>query len=493
MNTPTAVRRTKIVATLGPATDADGVLVDLIRSGLDVARVNLSHGTADEHRARVAALRAAAEEVGTEVGLLVDLQGPKIRIGRFAEGAIELAEGARFTLDGNCPLAAGNVERVGFTYAGLPDDVGPDDQLLLDDGRITMVVDEVDGRQIHCHVVIGGQLSDSKGINRLGGGLSVAALSDKDRGDIIIAAELEADYLAISFPRSAYDVHEARRLLEAAGGSARIISKIERAEAVADAAAIIEASDAIMVARGDLGVEIGEAALPGVQKRLIRMANERDRAVITATQMMQSMVERPVPTRAEVLDVANAVLDGTDAVMLSEETAVGRHPALVVATMARVCVGAESQRDGNMSRARREDHFERIDESIAMATMYTANRLPVRAIAALTESGDTTLWMSRIGSDIPIYALTPHREAARRVTLYRGVYPVHFDPEDREHAAVTRAALVLLASLEVVDDGDLVVITQGDRSGVHGGTNEMKILRVGDNLAPTSQVMPGER
>jgi pyruvate kinase len=477
-------RRTKIVATLGPAVDSPESLSQLIAAGMNVARVNLSHGSADEHRTRVTRLREAAATAGVEVGLLVDLQGPKIRVGSFRDGAVELVAGAAFRLDITCDDGDGDVDGVCCDYAGLAGDVVAGDRLLLDDGRLVLAVTGVAGGRIDTTVEVGGRLSSQKGINKLGGGLSAPALTDKDRADMWLAAELEADYLALSFVRSGDDIHEARRLFQAAGGTGRIVAKVERAEAVAAAVEIIDAADAIMVARGDLGVEIGDAELPGVQKRLIRLARGADRAVITATQMMQSMVTASVPTRAEVLDVANAVIDGTDAVMLSEETAVGRHPVEAVKAMARICEGAERQREAMTDRIRPDDAFTRTDESIAMATIYVANRLPVKAIAALTESGDTALWMSRVRSGIPIYAMTPHRKTLRRVTLYRGVYPVAFSPTGNDHAAINRALIEVLQREDVVTAGDLVIATKGDLTGVHGGTSALKILKVGDPPSP---------
>ncbi len=473
------LRRTKIVATLGPATDDPAVLGALVAAGMDVARINFSHGDAGDHRRRVEQVRAAAAAAGRTVAVLMDLQGPKIRIQRFRAGAVELAEGAAFALDAALAADAGDAGQVGLSYPELARDAVVGDRLLLDDGAIVLQVEGVSGGRIETRVLAGGLLSDNKGINRLGGGLSAKALTDKDRDDIRLAAELAADYLAISFPRDADDVREARELLAAAGGEGRVVAKIERAEAVTGAAAIIEAADAIMVARGDLGVELGDAELPGVQKRLIRMARSRDRIVITATQMMQSMIAHPNPTRAEVSDVANAVLDGTDAVMLSAETATGAFPVRAVEAMDRVCRAAESQRDAMVPNYRTDATFERVDEAIAMATMYLATHLDVRAIAAMTESGDTALWMSRISSGIPIYALTRHQGTQRRVTLYRGVYPIAFEcPSD--HASANRAAIDELKRLGVVEDGDLVIITKGDLAGVHGGTNAMKVLRVGE-------------
>ncbi|HEB99803.1 MAG TPA: pyruvate kinase [Thiotrichales bacterium] len=475
------LRRTKIIATLGPATDDPKMLDALIQAGVDVVRLNFSHGTHEEHRLRAETVRNRARAHGRQVGVLADLQGPKIRIERFQEGKVVLQEGARFVLDASLAPDAGSEEGVGITYKQLPEDVHRGDTLLLDDGHVVLWVEDVTGPRIECRVVVGGVLSDSKGINRQGGGLSAKALTDKDRADIRAAADIQADYLAISFPRSGDDVNEARELLRQAGGHGGIVAKIERAEAVDNLDEIILASDAVMIARGDLGVEIGDAELPAVQKRIIQIARTMDRVVITATQMMQSMVESPIPTRAEVFDVANAVIDGTDAVMLSAETATGKFPDKVVEAMDRICKGAERQRNALAVERRQQVRFNRIDEAIAKAAMYTANHLGVKAIAALTESGATPLWMSRISSGIPIYALTRHVETRRKVTLYRGVYPVSFDVTSTDHAEVNREAIDELMRRGAVRDGDLVIITKGDLAGVLGGTNAMKILRVGEH------------
>ena len=417
-------RRTKIVATLGPSTDDPKALDELIQAGVDVCRINFSHGSAEEHKARVETVRNRARACGRQVGIIADLQGPKIRIGSFKTGKVELHEGSMFVLDADLDIEAGDETAVGLVYKELPDDVKRGDTLLLDDGAIVLWVDDVEGPKINCRVVVGGELSDKKGINKQGGGLSAAALTEKDIEDIKTAAEMEADYLALSFPRTGADVNQARELLRKAGGHGGIIAKIERAEALDNIDDIIEASDTIMIARGDLGVEIGDPELPGVQKNLVHKARSMNRVVITATQMMQSMIENHAPTRAEVMDVANAVLAGTDAVMLSAETSVGKHPAKVVAAMSKICVGAEKQREAMISTHRAGTTFDHVDEAIAMATMYTANHLGVAAIIALTESGSTTLWMSRISSGIPIYAMTSRVETRRKVTLYRGVYPV---------------------------------------------------------------------
>ncbi len=475
-------RRTKIVATLGPATDNPRVLDELLHAGVDVLRINLSHDKHAAHRKRVDTLRSRARAIGREVGLLADLQGPKIRIGRFRDGSIDLSDGDSFGLDAECPLDDGDQRRVGMTYPELVDDVSRGDTLLLDDGAIQLWVEDVQGSRVECKVVVGGKLSNNKGINKQGGGLSAPALTGKDRDDIRFAAEVEADYLAVSFVRSADDVRSARRLLHEAGGTCSIVAKIERAEALACIEQIIEASDAIMVARGDLGVEIGDAKLPAEQKKLIKLARQMNAVVITATQMMQSMIEHPVPTRAEVFDVANAVMDGTDAVMLSAETSVGAYPAKAVEAMHRVCMEAEKETYVRQSTHRINTEFGRVDESVAMASMYTANHLNASAIAALTETGSTVKWMSRISSAIPIYALTKRVATRRKVTLYRGVYPVSFDLSDEDYRKVNEEAIDELLRRGAVRNDDLVIITKGDRSGVEGQTNLMRIMRVGEHV-----------
>jgi len=474
------LRRTKIVATLGPSTDDPKALDRVIEAGVDVVRLNFSHDDAEVQRRRAETVRNRARAHGRQVGVLADLQGPKIRIERFSEGKVTLAEGAGFALDASCGPTDGDPSRVGITYKALPDDVNRGDTLLLDDGRLVLWVEDVIGPRIECRVVAGGELSDCKGINRQGGGLSAKALTEKDRQDIKAAAAMAADYIAVSFPRSAADIIEAREILREAGGHGGIIAKIERAESVDAIEEILEVSDAIMVARGDLGVEIGDAALPPVQKRLIELARARNRIVVTATQMMESMIENQIPTRAEVFDVANAVLDGTDAVMLSAETAVGRYPDKAVTAMDRICREAEKQEAARISQHRIGTNFESINEAIAMATMYTANHLHVKAIAALTESGDTPLWMSRISSGLPIHALTRHVSTRRKVTLYRGVYPVSFELSTDDILTANKEILDELLRRGTVRDGDLVLITKGDQRGIQGGTNLMKILQVGD-------------
>lgn len=475
-------RRTKIVATLGPATSTPERLEALIRAGMDVARLNFSHGSADDHRERARLVRELAAKQGRFVALMGDLQGPKIRIARFAEKQVTLKAGQPFTLSNDHPGDAGTAEIVGIDYPDLPRDCRPGDELLLDDGRVVLRVDKVVGESVHTTVVVGGPLSNNKGINRRGGGLSAPSLTDKDRADIRLAAELELDYLAVSFPRYGSDIDEARALARAAGSQAWIIAKIERAEAVADDEALdslIRASDGVMVARGDLGVEVGDAELAGIQKRIIQHARTLNKAVITATQMMESMISNPVPTRAEVSDVANAVLDYTDAVMLSAESASGQYPVEAVETMARVCLGAERHPTTTHSHHRLGETFSRCDETIALATMYAANHFPgVKAIIALSESGRTPLIMSRIRSGVPIYCYSQNPVTQHRVALFRGVYTVPFDSADYPPETLSDAAIAELKKRGRVEPGDWVILTKGDVYRDSGGTNGLKILKV---------------
>lgn len=473
------LRRSKIVATLGPATDNPETLHNMIDAGLNVARLNFSHGNHDAQKKRLDLLRSVAAECRKFVGVIGDLQGPKIRVRRFRKSKVTLAKGDTFFLDPALPDKAGTREGVGVAYANLHKDVKADDILLLNDGQITLQVTSVDGSRVHTNVVVGGVLSDYKGINRRGGGLSAPSLTEKDREDIRFAAETGMDFIAVSFVRNAADVEEARALFVDAGGTGKVIAKIERVEALDCIDEIIDAADAIMVARGDLGVEMGYAELTGMQKRIIRLTRHNNKVVITATQMMESMINSPIPTRAEVSDVANAVMDGTDAVMLSAETAIGEYPVEVIAAMSDVCEGAEKHLLARGRTTHRlDDQFEEVDEAIAMAVMYTANHLHVKAIIAMTESGSTTLWMSRIRSDIPIYAFTPHDATSRRVTLYRGVYPVSFHIENWDTQLLYRDIFSTLLSNKLVDEGDLVIFTHGDLAGVSGGTNTMKIIEV---------------
>jgi pyruvate kinase len=471
------LRRTKIVATLGPASSDAKVLARMIDAGLDVVRLNFSHGAAAEHRRHAELVRTLARKAGRAVGVLVDLQGPKIRIGRFREGKITLAQGAEFVLDAECKR--GDQGRVGLDYKNLPNDVRPGDTLLLDDGRIVLGVSAVHGPRITCVVEQGGVLSNNKGINRKGGGLTAPALTDKDMTDIRTAAEIKADFLGVSFPRSGADIRWARDLMHKAGGRSLIVAKIERAEAIPALEEILDASDGVMVARGDLAVEVGDAVVPALQKRMIRMARERNKFTITATQMMESMINNPIPTRAEVSDVANAVLDGTDAVMLSAETAAGQYPTETVAAMARVCVEAEKE-DTLGGERRHAQPPASVEEAIARATVYTANNLNIKAVAAMTQSGRTVLLMSRMHSNVPVYAMSSVIETRRRVTLFRGVYPIMFRGARNPERALNMAEDELLKR-GAVQSGDFIVLTIGEPFGKAGGTNTMKIVKVGEH------------
>ncbi|WP_432698145.1 pyruvate kinase [Marinobacterium sp. YM272] len=479
-------RRTKIVATLGPATSSPEAVEALVEAGVNVVRLNFSHGSAEDHRQRAELVRQFAAKHGRFVAILGDLQGPKIRIARFKDGPVQLHNGARFALDASLDKTAGTSTCVGIDYEELVSDSRPGDILLLDDGRVELKVLEVAGSRIECEVLIGGPLSNNKGINRQGGGLSAGALTDKDFEDIKTAASIGVDYLAVSFPRSASDMHQAREALLAAGGKAGLVAKIERAETVQDSDTldeIILASEAVMVARGDLGVEIGDAELIGVQKYIIDRTRTLNRVVITATQMMESMITQPMPTRAEVFDVANAVLDGTDAVMLSAETAAGAYPIETVKAMSRVIIGAEKHPRAHVSKHRLNEAFTHIDESIALSAMYTANHLEgIKAIICLTETGATPLLMSRIRSSQPIFAFSRHPDTQTRVALYRGVKTVPFVATEVPNAEINQRAVDELVRREIVSDGDLVIITKGDYIDAQGGTNTLKVVRVGDRV-----------
>ncbi len=483
------LRRTKILATLGPATDKEGVLEGLFEAGIDVVRLNFSHGSAQDHINRANAVRAMSKKTGRRVGILADLQGPKIRIERFKNDKVWLEVDQAFALDINLEKDQGDETQVAISYEPLPREVKAGSRLLLDDGRVVLdVVNVEENLRINCTVVVGGYLSNKKGINLLGGGLSAEALTEKDKEDIKTIAKISCDFVAVSFPRCAEDLHYARRLLEAEGCHAAIVSKVERAEAVANDQImdeIILASDVVMVARGDLGVEIGDANLPAVQKQLIKRTRELNRVAITATQMMESMIDNPIPTRAEVFDVANAVYDGTDAIMLSAETASGNHPIKAVEAMHRICVEAEKQRVVRESDHRINIQFSRDDEAIAMSAMYMANHTKIKGIVALTESGSTPLWMSRISSGIPIYALSSQEKTLGKVTLFRGVFPMYFKiGENQDHVEVNRNIVKELRKWKAAKDGDKFIITKGDLNGVQGGTNALKVVIVGQGLTP---------
>ena len=476
-------RRTKILATLGPSTDEPDVLKGILDAGVNVVRINFSHNNEKEHLARIAQVREYEKENDVFIGVMMDLQGPKIRIASFKSGKIELNNGGQFTLDAGLPESDGDEGSVGLAYKELPNDLSIGNTLLLDDGKIILQVDEISGKKIKTKVIQGGTLSNNKGINLRGGGLSASALTEKDKQDIVTAAKADADYVAISFPVNADDVRETKRLLEEAGSNASVIAKIERAESLQDEVIteIIQEAAGIMVARGDLGVEIGDPQLPAQQKRLILLARANDRFVITATQMLESMIHSPIPTRAEVFDVANAVLDGTDAVMLSAETAIGKNPIKAVKTMSDVCIEAEKSPTAKVSHHRLHEDFEGIDETIAMSSMYAANHLGAKVVATLTQTGKTALWMSRISSNISIFAMSDNYKTLKKVTIYRGVYPCYIEKNSADDwNDVNSKVIEILLKKSVVVDKDIVILTKGMHKDKSGGTNLMKILRVGD-------------
>ncbi|RLV60618.1 pyruvate kinase [Parashewanella curva] len=476
-------RRTKIVTTLGPATDRDDNLRKIIAKGANVVRLNFSHGSPEDHLKRANDVRSIAKELGVNVAILGDLQGPKIRVSTFKDNKkVQLDLGQSFVLDAELAKGEGDKNQVGIDYKELPDDVNIGDILMLDDGRVQLRVEKVEGRKVHTTVTVAGPLSNNKGINKQGGGLSAAALTDKDKADIITAAQIKVDFLAVSFPRTGADLDYARRLVNEAGHDPMIVAKVERAEAVETQEAmddVIKASDVVMVARGDLGVEIGDAALVAVQKQLISRSRQLNKVVITATQMMESMITSPMPTRAEVMDVANAVLDGTDAVMLSAETAAGDFPEETVTAMGNVCVGAEAHPSIRVSKHRLDQTFDNIEETIAMSTMYAANHLKgIKAIIALTESGSTPKLMSRISSALPIFALSRHYKTLAKMALYRGVKPVYFDSTQFSADALAKSALDELVKSGDLQSGDMVLMTKGDAMETVGGTNTCKVVIV---------------
>jgi pyruvate kinase len=473
-------RATKIVATLGPASSDPVMLEQMIRAGVNVVRLNFSHGKAQDHIDRARLVREAAKRAGREVAIMADLQGPKIRVGKFAEGKVFLEPGQKFILDGQ-RVELGDIDAVGLDYKELPREVKAGDVLLLNDGLIVITVDAVRGEQVHTTVKLGGELSNNKGINKQGGGLTAPALTGKDMEDIRTAMSFQADYVAVSFPKNATDMEMARQLCNVAaheyGHKPALIAKIERAEAIPRLLEILLASDGIMVARGDLAVEVGNALVPGLQKRMIKLAREHDRVVITATQMMESMITNPVPTRAEVSDVANAVLDGTDAVMLSAETAAGKYPLETVVEMANICHTAEREENFELEADFTGKTFARIDQTIAMGALFTAHHLGAKAIVAMTDSGSTALWMSRHLIRVPIYALTSKVATQRKMALYRNVRPLFIDTSADRDTALQQAE-AHLKERGIVQSGDVYAITCGEPMGAPGGTNMLKICRV---------------
>lgn len=480
-------RQTKIIVTLGPATDTPEVIEALIKAGVDAVRINFSHGRTEDHLRRAQLVRKLSLEAHYHIGLIADLQGPKIRVGKFIKGEVQLKEGQEFVLSGNIKEEQGTEQGVGLTYPDLYKDVYAGDILLLDDGRVELKVVSSSAGDIVAIAQHDATLSSNKGVNRQGGGLSAPSITDKDREDIQTIAELDPDYVAISFPKDAADILYLKKLLKEVGSNASVIAKIERAEALKNIDEILSVSEGIMVARGDLNLEIGDAVLIAEQKRLIQAARRQHKIAITATEMMQSMIENVRPTRAEISDIANAVLDGTDSVMLSGETAIGKHPVTAVEIMSRICQGAEQGSDWQQGFIGvKEQKPERIDQAIAFAAIHVGRDLDVQAIAALTESGSSALWMSRIDSRIPIYALTPHLKTCRKVTLYRGVYPGFLQTEGKKPDQVNQEVVELLIRFNVIKEGDLIVLTKGDLLGMHGGTNAMKVIRAAKKLGKQS-------
>ena len=473
-------RRTRILATLGPATDAPGVLDALIAAGVDCVRLNFSHGDPSAQVKRAHDLREAAQRAGREIGILADLPGPKIRVERFAEGKVVLKTGERFDLVARENPEPGDASQVGVSYLGLPGDVAAGDVLLLDDGMVQLRVEAVEGERIVTTVLNDSVLSDRKGLNKQGGGLSLGAITERDRELIGIAAQIGVDFIAVSFCRNAEDMDEARRVAKSHGSNAALVAKVERAEAIDNLEEIIDASDVVMVARGDLGVEIGYAELPGLQKKIIERSVQRNKVVITATQMLQSMVASPMPTRAEVLDVANAVIDGTDAVMLSQETAAGSYPVLAVQAMARICIGAEKQFDRDTDYEAAQRGLTRADHAIAMATMFLTEHMDVAAIIAMTESGATARYLSRFRSPVPIYAFTRHADARRRMGLMRDVFPIDFDSRGLAARDAAVSAIKRLHDLGTLEVGERVIFTSGDTMQQHGATNTLRLMEVGE-------------
>lgn len=474
-------RRTKILATLGPATDAPGVLDALLRAGVDVVRLNFSHGDPSEQIARAEAVRAAAARIGTEVGILADLPGPKIRIEKFANNKVQLRAGERFDLIASDDAPLGDEHQVGVSYHGLPGDVVPGDTLLLDDGVVQLQVTAIEGQRIITTVLNDSELSNRKGLNKLGGGLSLGALTERDCELIAVAAQLNADFIAVSFCRNAADMNEARRIARAAGSAAALVAKVERAEAIENLVEIVDASDVVMVARGDLGVEIGDAELPGLQKKIIRVALERDKVVITATQMLQSMVSSPIPTRAEVLDVANAVIDGTDAVMLSQESAAGMYPIKAVEALVRICLGAERQFEHDTDFESAPRNLQRADQAIAMTAMFLTEHIGVGAIVAMTESGGTARFLSRFRGRAPIFAFARDGGARRRMAMMRDVFPMDYDSRGQTPRQAARGSIRKLVEANLLKTGDRVVFTSGEHMETHGATNTLRLLQVGED------------
>ncbi|MAQ72917.1 MAG: pyruvate kinase [Gammaproteobacteria bacterium] len=474
-------KKTKIIATLGPSTTSPKILTELIAAGTDVFRLNLSHAKIEDAKGIINNLKASSAKLKRPVAILIDLQGHKIRIKGFSNKQfIDLKSNQNFILDNALKDYEGDDSKVGITYKDLHKNIKINDEILLSDGLIKLKINRIKSNKIHTTVLRGGRLLPFQGLNKKGGGLSLKGLTKKDIADLKKAIKLDIDYIAVSFVRNKDDLIAVKKITDKK--NIGLIAKIERNEALENIDSILEHSDGILIARGDLGVEIGIELLPAVQDELIGKAMDHDKLVIVATQMMESMKTNRVPTRAEVFDVSNAACSGVDAIMLSAETAVGEHPIEVVQEACRICDIAEKTSTKKIKTTNSGDSFHKIDQIIAMSAVYGADKSNVKAIAALTETGSTPLWMSRIQSLIPIYAMTVNEKTSRRICLYRGVYSIRLDKIEHDHARANKQVIKLMEKQGAVKKGDLVIITKGDLMGTSGGTNALKIVKVGKLL-----------
>jgi pyruvate kinase len=467
-------RRTKIVCTIGPATATPERIRELVQAGMDVARLNFSHGSREDHKRVYNLVREAADAEGRAVGVLADLQGPKIRLGRFANGPVEWRTGeeVRITVED----VVGTAGRVSTTYAGLADDARPDDRLLVDDGKVGLRVTAVEGMDVVCRVTEGGPVSDNKGLSLPGMNVSVPALSEKDIGDLEFALDLRVDVIALSFVRSPADIDLVHKIMDEKGGRLPVVAKLEKPEAVDNLEAIVLAFDGVMVARGDLGVELPLEHVPLVQKRAIQIARENAKPVIVATQMLESMITNSRPTRAEASDVANAVLDGADAVMLSGETGVGRYPIKTVRTMAQIVEAAE----GGPAGVPPLNHVPRTKRGVlSYAARDIGERLSARAIVAFTQSGDTVRRLARLHTRLPLLAFTPESAVRSQLAMSWGVETFLVDFVESTDAMVRQVDHAML-SIDRFQPGDLVVIVAGSPPGTAGSTNLIRVHRLGE-------------
>jgi pyruvate kinase len=469
-----SIRRTKIVATIGPATSSPEMLKAIIEAGATTLRLNFSHGSHADHQRNIRLIRQTAFELNRPVGILQDLQGPKIRLGKFENGSVVVAKGDRFTLT-NRPVV-GTQELSCVTYDYLAEEVPTGARILLDDGRVEMLVEDINQEKgdLHCRVTVGGVLSNNKGVNFPGVYLSVKAMTDKDREDLMFGLDQGVDWVALSFVRNPQDMIEIKELISSTGKQVPVIAKIEKHEAIEQMEAVLALCDGVMVARGDLGVELPAEDVPVLQKRLIVTANRRGIPIITATQMLDSMVNNPRPTRAEVSDVANAILDGTDAVMLSNETAVGKYPVEAVATMARIAERIEQEVAQNANARQMRDPKRSIPNAISQAVGQIAEQLGAAAIMTLTQTGATARNVSKFRPQTPILAVTPHVNVARQLQLVWGVKPL-LVLELPSTGQTFQAAINVAQEHDLLSQGDLVVMTAGTLQGISGSTDLIKV------------------